>query len=180
MYLNFVEERNIKNTLNMKNLFLIAITSSMMLFSCGDGSSDSENQSSQKSDEKKETPKSVDLVIEGTDDMKFNKKMLKVKSGQEVTLTLRHVGKLKKESMGHNWVLLKNGVDLDEFNMAAYEAGIENDHIPDSEYIIAHTALIGGGEETSVTFTAPDPGKYTFICSFPGHISTMKGSFIVS
>ena len=166
----------------MKKLFLMVMVSSTMLFSCGesDDSEKNENQSSQKSSEKKETPKSVDLVIEGTDDMKFNKKMLKAKASQEVTLTLKHVGKLEKNSMGHNWVLLKKGVDLDEFNMAAYEAGIENDHIPESDDIIAHTSLIGGGEETSVTFTAPEPGKYTFVCSFPGHISTMKGSFIVN
>jgi plastocyanin len=29
----------------------------------------------------------------------------------------------------------------------------------------AHTTLIGGGVSTSVTFTAPAPGKYTFVCT---------------
>jgi plastocyanin len=29
----------------------------------------------------------------------------------------------------------------------------------------AHTTLIGGGAKTSVTFTAPAPGRYTFVCT---------------
>ena len=39
--------------------------------------------------------------------------------------------------------------------------------------------LIGGGEETTVTFDAPAKGTYDFICSFPGHYALMKGKFIV-
>lgn len=170
----------------MKKVWMLALVSGLVLTSCGGGDSEegTEDKKETKQESKEEvedkTPEAITLEIEGSDDMKFDKKMLKAKEGQEVTLVLKHVGKLPIESMGHNWVLLNDGVDLDEFNMAAYEAGIENNHIPESDQIIAHTDLIGGGEETSVTFTAPAKGKYTFICSFPGHMSMMKGSFIVS
>ena len=39
--------------------------------------------------------------------------------------------------------------------------------------------MIGGGQTTSITFTAPAAGTYDFICSFPGHSGLMKGKFIV-
>jgi azurin len=55
-----------------------------------------------------------------------------------------------------------------------------NEYIPEgTEDVIAHTALIGGGEETTIEFTAPAAGEYTFICSFPGHYALMNGKFIV-
>ena len=42
--------------------------------------------------------------------------------------------------------------------------------------------MIGGGEESSVTFnlSALEAGQdYIFFCSFPGHYALMKGQFIV-
>ena len=47
--------------------------------------------------------------------------------------------------------------------------------------ILANTKLAGGGETVEVTFTAPtEPGEYTYICSFPGHVSGgMKGTLTV-
>lgn len=126
-----------------------------------------------------EDGKSVTIDIEGDDAMKFNLKELKVKEGQKITLNLHHVGKMSVQVMGHNWVLLKPGVDMMKFgaDAAAAEA---NDYIPEgSTDFIVHTDMIGGGEKTSITFDAPAKGTYDFICSFPGHVALMKGKFIV-
>jgi len=124
---------------------------------------------------------SVSLVIEGNDQMRFNKPEMTVIAGQEVTLTLKHVGKLPIESMGHNWVLLAPDTDIPTFGQAAATAGLENDHIPGDmkDQVLAYTKLIGGGEEATVTFTAPEAGEYQYICSFPGHYALMKGKLIV-
>jgi len=120
------------------------------------------------------------IVIKGTDAMQFDLKEIKVKAGEKVKLTLVHAGKLAKTAMGHNWVLLKPGVDVAAFGSKA-AAARETEYIPKSEEasIIAHTKLVGGGESDTVEFTAPKKGTYTFICSFPGHYALMKGSFIV-
>jgi len=48
--------------------------------------------------------------------------------------------------------------------------------------IIAATKIIGGGEETAVTFDVAGldvGGDYTYFCSFPGHFVLMFGKFIV-
>ena len=56
----------------------------------------------------------------------------------------------------------------------------KNDYIPaKSSEIIAHTAMIGGGETTEIEFVAPEPGVYDYICSFPGHYAMMRGKLIV-
>lgn len=121
----------------------------------------------------------VELEITGNDQMQFNKKELKVKAGQTVRLTLTHVGEMPKNVMGHNWVLLKKGTDINEFGQKAVAAA-SNDYIPEEgAQIIAHTDLIGGGESTTIEFTAPAAGTYDFICSFPGHYAIMQGKFIV-
>ena len=121
----------------------------------------------------------VEVVIESNDQMRFNLSEIKVKEGQTVVLTLKHVGKLPKTAMGHNWVLLKQGVEMGKFAQAAVQAR-DTDYVPEgSEDIIVATELIGGGEETTIEFTAPAKGEYTFICSFPGHYALMNGKFIV-
>jgi len=46
--------------------------------------------------------------------------------------------------------------------------------------VIAHTALLGPGEEETILFNAPDEaGPYKFICSFPGHYASMQGILFV-
>ena len=120
-----------------------------------------------------------DVVLTSNDAMQFNKKEIRVKAGQKVKLTLKHIGKLDKNVMGHNFVLLKQGTDLTAFGNKAATFG-NNEYIPtDTEDIIVHTKLIGGGETAVVEFDAPEKGTYEFLCSFPGHFSMMKGKFIV-
>jgi len=121
----------------------------------------------------------ANIVITGNDVMKFNTNEIKVKSGQKVKLTLRHIGKLDIKIMGHNFVILKKDVDISEFAALAASAN-DNQYIPkDSEDILVHTDLIGGGQTTSIEFYAPEAGTYSFLCSFPGHYAMMKGTFIV-
>lgn len=120
-----------------------------------------------------------DVVITGNDAMQFNKKEIKVKAGKKVKITLKHLGKMDKKVMGHNFVLLKQGVNLNAFGNKAATAST-NEYIPEgTQDVIAHTKLIGGGETAIIEFDAPEAGIYEFLCSFPGHYGMMKGKFIV-
>ncbi len=121
----------------------------------------------------------VEITIESNDQMQFDLDEITVEAGQTVVLTLKHVGKLPKAAMGHNWVLLTPGTDINKFGAAASKFA-DNEYIPeDTDQVIAYTDLIGGGQETTIEFTAPEAGTYDFICSFPGHYAMMKGKFIV-
>lgn len=127
-----------------------------------------------------ETPAVAEISISGGDDMKYDKKEIRVKKGQKVKLTLHHTGKMAKEAMGHNWVLINSSMDIQMFAEAAIKA-VATDYVPTSEakYIIAHTKLIGGGESTTIEFDAPEAGTYKYVCTFPGHWAAMQGVFIV-
>ena len=45
------------------------------------------------------------VTLNSNDQMKFDKKIIKVNSNQKVTLTLNHNGRFPASSMGHNFVL---------------------------------------------------------------------------
>ena len=165
--------------------FVIILASAFILFSCGGGTDQAKQPATPNATDapgttvEESAPQAVTLTIAGDDQMKFDKDLLTVKEGQEVTLILTHPGTMTKEAMGHNWVLLKKGVDMQEFAMEAITAK-DNDYIPTgTNKVITHTKVIGGGEETKVTFTAPKKGTYEFLCTFPGHFATMHGNFVV-
>ena len=163
--------------------FIMVFAIAGLVMSCGGDSKKEEKEAVKiggKTEKKTDTSNSVKLALAGDDLMKFDKNELKVKAGQEVTLTLRHIGKVDKKIMGHNFVLLKQNINVPAFSANAAAAGESKDWIPeDGKDVIAHTKMIGGGQTATVIFTAPAAGTYDFICSFPGHSGLMKGKFIV-
>ena len=158
----------------MKNLFLLtAFAFSLSFVACNNNKNGKESAPAANQPEAT-TSKNLSNNVELTanDQMKFSTIELNVKAGEKVTLTLKNIGTMPKESMAHNWVLLKDGTDLAAF---AKEAISAPDHIPTNDpNIIAHTKLLGPGESDTIEFTVP-AGSYTFICSFPGHYQTMTG-----
>lgn len=168
----------------MKKLLVIFIA--VLAFSCGDNKKTDTPAETRPigSGVEEVTPSETDAVanlqIEGNDQMQYNKKEFRVKAGQKVRLTLKHVGSMDKKTMGHNWVLLTQGTDIMEFGQASATAE-DNDYIPKDreDQVIAHTKMLGGGESDTIEFDAPPAGTYEFICSFPGHVALMKGKFIV-
>ena len=155
----------------MKRLYILFL---LINFNCGGNNPktkiDSNNESS--------IPKEIEIVLSSNDNMLFDKQIIYVSSRQKITLTLNHNGKLDKKIMGHNFVLLKAGVDVVDFATRALEAR-DNEYIPEGDEIIAYTKLIGGGESDTITFDAPTKGSYNYICSFPGHYGIMKGILVV-
>lgn len=155
----------------MKRLFIVLISASAFSLAACNG----ETKGPESTKENSQAPASnISNVVELTanDQLKYDKNDLHVKANEKVTLTLKNIGTMPKESMGHNFILLKDGVDLAAF---AKEAISAPEHIPASDpAIIAHTKLLGPGESDTIEFTVP-AGEYTYICSFPGHYMSMTG-----
>ena len=115
-------------------------------------------------------------TVEANDAMQFNTKEIQVsKACKEFTITLKHTGTQPKASMGHNIVIGKTE-DMDGIFKDGVGAA-DTDYVkPDDARVVAHTKLIGGGEESSLTL---DPakladGEYKFACTFPGHGALMN------
>lgn len=112
--------------------------------------------------------------------MQFTTKHLVVPAScKQFVVTLQHTGKLPKTVMGHNFVLGRTA-DIDAIYADGMKAGAEQHYVkPRDARIIAASKLIGGGESTTVTIPVAklkSGEKYTYICSFPGHASIMRGT----
>ncbi|CRL49127.1 azurin [Pseudomonas sp. SIMBA_041] len=120
------------------------------------------------------------VTVDSTDQMSFDTKDISIdKSCKTFTVELKHSGSLPKNVMGHNWVLSKTA-DMQPIATDGMAAGIDKNYLKEGdERIIAHTKIIGAGEMDSVTFDVSKLAageSYGFFCSFPGHISMMKGT----
>jgi azurin len=122
------------------------------------------------------------VTIEGNDQIQFNQKEMRVKAScKEVTVTLKHVGQLAANVMGHNWVLTATP-DYQPVATAGQAAGPPEFLPAGDARVLAATSVIGGGQETSVKVDVSKltaGGDYTYFCSFPGHFVLMNGKFIV-
>lgn len=122
------------------------------------------------------------LTIEGNDRMRFSPDGFAVKAGDTIELTLKNIGTMPKESMGHNLAIIEPGVSPIAFATAAVRHPDKAYVAPEyADRVVAATAVLGPGESETISFTAPEkPGDYPFVCSFPGHTQAgMKGIMTV-
>jgi len=120
------------------------------------------------------------VEVDSTDQMSFSTKAIEIdKSCKEFTVNLKHSGSLPKNVMGHNLVISKEA-DMQPIATDGLSAGIDKQYLKEGDArVIAHTKIIGAGETDSLKIDVSklDPAeKYGFFCSFPGHISMMKGT----
>ena len=120
------------------------------------------------------------VTVEGNDQMQFNVKNIEVpKACKSYTVTLKHVGKMPKSSMGHN-IVLTSSADATGAAADGMKAGAANEYVKAGDArVLAASKVIGGGESTDMVI---DVSKlkagtdYTYFCSFPGHSFIMKGA----
>jgi azurin len=165
----------------LKAAFLMLTVIFVSLVSCKESSKSeaSEKEMTSVALESLSKQDTINITLNSNDKMQFDQTEITVFEGQTVILTLNHTGTMPVTAMGHNFVLLSKGTSISAFAQLVVNEK-ENEYIPtDLKNVIAHTALIGGGENTAVTFKAPEKGTYDYLCSFPGHYSIMKGKFHV-
>lgn len=177
--LNFAGIKSISFYIMKYYSFTLFAALSLGLYSCGGDVPKGTESPEFKMDQEAAVTDSV-INLEAGDDMKFNRSSFTIAAGKEVTLTLKHTGKMDKHTMGHNVVILKPGEEVREYGNEAQKAKDE-EYTPQSlsAKVVAHTQLIGGGESTVLKFTIAEPGEYPFLCSFPGHYPIMKGTITV-
>ena len=64
--------------------------------------------------------------------------------------------------------------------MAAEPSAMARHYVPASPRILHATPLVEPGQRAELVFTAPPtPGRYPYLCTFPGHWRMMSGVLIV-
>ena len=123
--------------------------------------------------------RTVELVA--TDAMKFSATTIEAKPGEALRIVVRSTGQMPKIAMAHNFVLLQPGTDPASFaNEGAMHRGSDFIAPGLAGRVIAKTPMGGAGETVEVTLTAPGPGSYPYVCTFPGHaVAGMQGTLVV-
>lgn len=109
----------------------------------------------------------------------FNVKSFAVKAGTTYRFVFEN-----PDHMLHNIVVTKPGKatavgDLADA-MAVQPDAMAKHFIPDSDLILFSTPQIPHGEKFESEFITPsEPGKYPYICTFPGHWRIMRGVMVV-
>jgi azurin len=120
--------------------------------------------------------------LSGLDNMTFTDRTIEARPGELIEIELHAMSGLPPDLMKHNFVLLDPEVSVNGFIQVAAIAR-DSAHVPEAmrRYVIAATALARAGETVTTTFRTPaTPGRYPFVCSFPGHFTAgMKGELIV-
>ena len=165
----------------MKNHVLFTLLASTLVLT-GCGKKDEAATTASSPGSTPAAPAVALIELTANDSMKYNQTHFEVSAGQEVKVTLTNMGTMPKVAMGHNFVLLKKGVDPKAFSDAAIMA-VATDYVPAAlaDQVIAHTKLLGPKQSDEITFKAPtEPGEYPFLCTFPAHfLSGMKGVIVV-
>ncbi|MCY4001237.1 MAG: plastocyanin/azurin family copper-binding protein [Bacteroidetes bacterium] len=119
----------------------------------------------------------IQLTVGTLPNLRFSHTKFTVGAGSHVSLTFHN-----DDDMLHNLVIVEHDA-ADEIAMAALQLGLrghEMQYVPDSDAILAHTGLLEPGDSETVVFYVPDQsGEYVFICTFPGHATTMRGAIQV-
>lgn len=111
------------------------------------------------------------------DQMAYATTEVTAKAGETLTLVMDNTA--TAPAMHHNITVLDVAVGddstIEQVAMAAMEAGESSGWIPAHDAILASTPMAAPGERTEVTFTVPPPGRYPYVCLYPGHFVLMRG-----
>ena len=111
--------------------------------------------------------------------MTFARRSIRVKAGEPIKFTL-----VNPDVVPHNWVLVKPGSlesvgKLSNLLIADPDAFARH-YVPESDDVLVHTNVVDPRTDSTVYFHAPKtPGRYPYLCTFPGHWMVMNGVMIV-
>jgi azurin len=120
------------------------------------------------------------IMVRTGSNLTFETRLFRVRPAEGICLTL-----VNPDVVPHNWVLIRSGAlervgDLANRMIADPDAVIRH-YIPPGEDVLAHTDVVSPGDHFTIYFRAPEqPGRYPYLCTFPGHWQIMNGIMEVS
>ncbi len=117
--------------------------------------------------------------IESRENLQFSSRTLEATAGEILKLTFGN-----PDVVPHNWALIKPGSlekigDLTNRLVNDPDAFLRH-YVPDSQDVICYTDIVEPKGEGAIYFRVPnEPGRYPYLCTFPGHWMVMNGELIV-
>jgi putative heme-binding domain-containing protein len=119
------------------------------------------------------------IELRTAENLSYETKEIRVRAGQSIAFTLSN-----PDVVPHNWALAKPGSlqrvgELANKLIADPEA-FARQYIPKSDDVLCYTDIVNPGQSQTIYFKAPaTPGRYPYLCTFPGHWMIMNGNLIV-
>lgn len=119
---------------------------------------------------------SAELVLSSDGDkIAFDKTTLTAPKG---LIRLRFSNTASSSAMRHNLVIVPVGKE-DAVGVGGISVGEGKHYLPDSDDVLGATKMLRPGESGTVVVDLP-PGTYSYICTFPGHYLSMRGTLTVT
>ena len=121
-----------------------------------------------------------ELTLETGKNLTFASRTLTATAGELLRLTLSN-----PDVVPHNWALLKPGtlrsVGEQANRLIADPEAAARQYIPRSSDVLVYTDVVPPKKSFSIYFRVPDkPGRYPYLCTFPGHWMVMNGALLVT
>ena len=119
------------------------------------------------------------ITIEAGKNLSYSVRSFKVRAREPIKLTF-----MNPDSVPHNWALIKPGTlalvgDLANKIIAEPDAASRH-YIPRTPDVLVYTDIVMPQDQLTISFRAPSaPGRYPYLCTFPGHWMVMNGEMIV-
>ena len=112
--------------------------------------------------------------------LSFSPRRLDVRAGDLVELTFTN-----PDTVPHNWALFKPGtlapVGAAVNALVTDPEAAARQYVPETGDCLAWTDITPPAGKTAIWFRVPEePGRYPFLCTFPGHWMAMQGELVVA
>jgi putative heme-binding domain-containing protein len=120
-----------------------------------------------------------EVKIAAGQNLTYDTREIRAKAGEAIKLVFTN-----PDVVPHNWVLIQPG-KLQEIGAAANQLVADPEalirhYVPQLSDVICFTDIVDGKQETAIHFRIPSkPGRYPYLCTFPGHWMVMNGTMIV-
>ncbi|MBI3463784.1 MAG: TIM barrel protein [Planctomycetes bacterium] len=120
------------------------------------------------------------ITLETAGNLSFATRSFQVRAGELIALTLKN-----PDVVPHNWALVRPGtlqsVGEAANRLIADPEAVARQYVPDTGEVLFYTDIVPPGGEFTIYFQAPQtPGRYPYLCTFPGHWTVMNGEMLVT
>lgn len=119
------------------------------------------------------------VTIEAASNLAYATPQLRAAPGETLAVTFAN-----PDVVPHNWVLVKPGA-LDAVGgladgLVADPEAVARHYVPATDDVLVYADITPPGGRQTIHFVAPaTPGRYPFLCTFPGHWKLMNGVLLV-
>jgi azurin len=119
------------------------------------------------------------ITLTAAKNLMFDQTEIHLPAGKAVRLNFKN-----PDAVPHNWALLKPGtlkkVGEQCNRLISDPQAAAQQYIPPTSDILAYTDVVEPYASHTIYFRVPsEPGRYPYLCTFPGHWMVMNGVLVV-